>query len=189
MAAGGIPGSVKLGPGRIWVTNYVGGGADPTTNSAALPSAWLPVGYTEAGSAFQSNTTSESVFVAEELDEILRVSTQRTNQIVFEMAEATVDKLSIALNAGTEDDPESVTSFEPPDLGAELYVKLVWDSDETASAANRRWLFRKVSQVGNLEIARRKAPTKTLIPVTFAILRPDNGDKPWKAFPNTDGEI
>lgn len=187
MAAGGDPAAVKLGPGRIYVTNFVGGGVDPTNHSAALPSAWVPVGYTEAGSAFQSNVTSESVFVAEELDEILRVNTQRTNQLVFEMAEANIDKLALALDAGVIS--ASTTEFEPPEASSVTYVKMVWDSDETPSVTNRRWLFRKLQQVGNLEIARRKAPTKTLIPVTFAVLIPSVGVKPWKAFANATGEI
>ena len=68
-------------------------------------------------------------------------------------------------------------------------VMFVWDSEETASATNRRWIFRKCTPKGTVSIARRKSPQKALIPVEFDCAKPDASTKSVKVFPNASGQI
>ena len=75
MAAGGTPSNVDLGPGRLYVAPL--GTAEPVNCSAALPSAWIPIGYTEDGTEFQFGVTREAVEVAEEVDPIGYEMTRR----------------------------------------------------------------------------------------------------------------
>lgn len=185
MAAGGSSTFVEVGPGRLYVAPI--GTAEPADNDTALPSVWRAVGYTEDGSRFTSELTSEDIEVAEELDAIRTINTKRTNTLALSMAEASRRNLALALNQGANAANDD-TALEPPDLGTEVRVMLVWDSDETPSATNVRWLYRQCYQTGAVEINRAKAPNKTLLPVTFAVEKP-SGLAPFKVFPSSTGLI
>lgn len=188
MAAGGTPTNVQLGPGRLYVAAI--GTTEPASSSAALPSAWRAVGYTEDGNAFSTETTSEPVEVAEELDPVAYANTRRISRVAFTMAETTRRNLALAMNVGANE-ANDATAFEPPDLGTEVRIMLVWDSDEDPTATpttNRRWLFRRGYQSGAIEVPHRKAPAKSLIAVTFNLEKP-TGAKVFKAFPNAAGLI
>lgn len=185
MAAGGTPGNVQVGPGRIYVAPI--GTTDPTDSSTALPSAWRAVGYTEDGSEFQTETTSEAVEVAEELDPIRYENTRRLSGFVFSMAESTGKNLALALNQGANVTTSGVVS--PVAVGSEVRVKIVWDSDETAGASNSRLLIRQAYQSGQTTIAHRKAPAKKLIAVNFRAEKPDAGGDAWKFFEDSTGLI
>lgn len=191
MAAGGTAGNVHIGPGRIYVANI--GTAEPSNGSTALPSAWTPVGYTEDGSQFTTETTRAEIEVAEELDPIRYVATKRASSLVFQMAETTRKRLVLALGGGvvvTEDG----TYYEPPDPGTDVPVMIVWDSNEDPTAVdgdgngNRRMLFRQCRPSGQIQLARRKAPAKSLLPVTFNIEKP-SGLRPFRIFPTSTGAI
>lgn len=187
MAAGGTSSAVKLGPGRIWVAAI--GTTDPTSASAALPSAWREIGYTEQGHVFGSEVTTEEVLVAEELDPIRFVNTKYARSVQFEMAEATRRNLALALNIGANES-NGAAGLEPIDAADEVRVMIAWDSEETAAgnAENVRWLFRQGYQVAAIEIAHRKAPAKSLIPVRFQLEKPDSAAS-YKVFPNASGHI
>lgn len=186
MAAGGTPGNVDLGPGRLYYAPL--GTTEPTTCSAALPSAWIPVGYTEDGTQVETDITSEAIEVAEELDPILYEQTRRTTRVSLQMAEMTKKRLALALGAGAGEDDDS-DSFEFPDAGDIVGVMFVWDSEETPSASNRRWIFRKCTPSGTVSTARRKAPQKALIPVTFDCAKPDASTKAVIVYPNASGQV
>jgi hypothetical protein len=186
MAAGGTPANVNLGPGRLYYAPL--GTAEPTSASAALPSAWKVVGYTEEGSAVETEITSEGIEVAEEIDPIAYVATRRTTRLVFNMVESTIGRLALALGAGATI-ADSGASFEFPDPSAIVDVMFVWDSDEVPGASNRRWIFRQCRPSGTVSLARRKAPTKTGIPVTFDCAKTSAGLAPVKVFPNASGEM
>lgn len=186
-AAGGNSGNVQINPGRLYVAPL--GTAEPTNNSSALPSAWRVVGYTDQGSAFNSNVTQSEVEVAEEVDPILFFVSKRVNTLAVAMAESTRQNLALALSDATNafaanDD----TPFEPPSLSNMGAVMLVHDTLDTPGATNVRWLFRQVKPGGNIELARRKAPQKRLIAVTFNLEVP-TGAAAFKVFPNEDGLI
>lgn len=191
MAAGGTTNNVQLGPGRLWMAPI--GTTEPASASAALPSAWLALGYTEDGTTFTVSLTSEDIEVAEEIDPILTVNTKRASQLAIQMAEFTKRNYAVALGSGliTND----AASYEPPTPGSELKVMIIWDSNEDATVAqgspaqgNRRWLFRQCNPTGDLEVHRQKAPNKALIPVTFKVEKP-SGLAPFKVWPNSNGLI
>lgn len=187
MAAGGDSGNVRLGPGRLYVAPL--GTTEPTSASAAMASAWRPVGYTEQGSAFSTNLTNSAVEVEEEVDPILYVLSKRENTLALALAELTRQNLALALGGGAAAANDN-SAFEPPDPGAEVAVMMVWDSDEADSPTsdNTRWLFRQCKAGGTINISRRKAPTKATIAVTFSLEKPSS-NPPYKVFPNADGLI
>jgi hypothetical protein len=185
MAAGGDSSNISLGAGRIYVATL--GTAEPTDNSTALPSAWVPIGYTEEGTTVSVELNNEAIEVAEEIDPVLYVLSSRSATLSVSMAEITRRSLALSMGAGAgaaNDD----TAFEPPEPGAEVAVAIVWDSDETAGADNRRWLFRQAKVNGSVEMQRNKAPNKALLPVEFNLEKPA-GLATFKVFPNASGLI
>lgn len=172
--------AISLGPGTLYVTDIAT--ADPTSASATLPSAWRQVGYTEEGSTFEYQLTTESVFVAEALDPVRTDSTKREGKLSFSMAEMTRQNLALALNEGAAV-ANSTALLEPGALGAELRVKIILDTQSGA-----RWLFRKCFNGGQISIAHKKAPDKALIPVEFTLELP-TGAAAFGVFPAAGGYI
>lgn len=185
MAAGGTTSNVQLGPGRLWVAPLAT--AEPASASATLDGAYRAIGYTEEGSAFSTELTNSEVEVAEEVDPILYVLSKRANTLALTMAEVTRRNLALALGAGAAA-ANDATALEPPEPGTELAVMIVWDSDETATAANTRWLFRQCKSGGTISIPRRKAPQKALLAVTFNLEKPV-GLAPFKVWPDSGGRV
>lgn len=187
MAAGGNTANVHIGPGRLWYAPI--GTAEPTSASAALPSAWTAVGYTEEGSEVAIELTVDEVEVAEELDPILYVNSKRTTTLSLQLAEATRKRLALVMGYGAGED-DSAAALEPPTVGSEVGVMLVWDSQEDADGNddNIRWIFRQAKPSGSVTLARRKSPEKSTIPVDFLIEKPASAT-PFKIFPNADGNI
>jgi hypothetical protein len=173
----GSPAAVKLGPGLLYVAPI--GTTEPTTGSGALPSAWVALGYTEDGSEVTFEMSFEEVEVAEELDPVKVVATGRMTSIKFELAEMCARNLSVAFNGGTISGPASgFVTFEPPDLGDETRLMIVWQADDD----QERWLFRRCLQVGSVTIARKKAPSKATIPAEFKTEIPPDGSTPFKVW-------
>jgi hypothetical protein len=182
----GNPLAVDIGPGKLWVASL--SAAAPTNATSALDESddggadgnWVPIGYTEEGSTFTYEVSSEGIEVAEELDEIASRRTSAVSKVAFAMAEATARNLTLALNGGLVPSP---TTIEPVDLDDEERVQLVFEADNGA-----RWLYRKCYNIGNVEVTNAKAPAKRLIAVEFKLEKPAVG-KPWTIFPNPDGLI
>lgn len=186
MSAGGTSGNIHLGPGRLYYAPL--GTAEPTNASSTLPGTWKVVGYTEDGTTVEANITTEGIEVAEEIDPIAFRQTKRETKVNLAMAEMVVSKLALAMGAGAaRTDDAAVFSF--PDPASIVGVMLVWDSEETAGATNRRWLFPAVFPSGTISISRKKAPAKATIPVTFMAAIPSGGTTPVKVFPNTSGQV
>lgn len=186
MAAGGNPLNVDLGPGRLYFAPV--GTTEPTNCSTAMPSAWNALGYTEDGTSIDFEITSEAVEVAEEVAPIGFEQTRRTTQLSVTMAEATKKRLTLALGGGASGTDDS-TVFNPPTPGSVVPVMLVWDAMDTTDATNRRWVFRQCTPSGTVNIARRKAPQKALIAVTFDCAKPTSALEPFSVFPNSSGQI
>jgi hypothetical protein len=191
MAAGGSTANVQLGPGRLYLAPI--GTTEPASASAALPSAWIAVGYTEDGTTFTVSLTSEDIEVEEEIDPILTVNTKRANTLALQLAEITRRNLAVSLGNGLA--ANDATALEPPNPGAEVKVMAVWDSNEDPTTSqgspaqgNRRWLFRQCNPTGDIAVNRQKAPNKALIPVTFKVEKP-SGLAPFKVFPNSNGLV
>lgn len=180
--------AVVFGPGTLYWAPI--GTSEPTSASAALPSAWTEIGYTEDGSEFQYEITNEGVEVAEEFDPIKYGTTARRGSVSFQMAELTRQHLALALNAVTEASAgDSGDSFEPNAVGSEERLMLVWDKDATANGEKVRWIFRKCFQGDPITTAHRKAPQKALLPVTFRLEVPSDGSETFIVYPDANGLV
>lgn len=186
MAAGGNSSNISLGAGRLYVAPLAT--TEPTSASAALPSAWRPVGYTEDGTTIQTEVSNEEIEVAEEYEPVLYVNNKRTSMVSVQMAEMSRRNLALALGSGANEVNDG-TAYEPPDPGAEVGFMMVWDSDEDpTSGTNTRWLFRQCKVSGTIETQRNKAPNKALLPIEINCEKP-TGLKPFKVFPNSSGRV
>lgn len=173
----GTPADVHIGPGLLYVAPI--GTTEPTTGSGTLPSAWVPIGYTEDGHTFTTETTVEGIEVEELLTPIKYASTSRESRLEVAMAETNVRNWAIALNGGDIGTPTGgFVTFEPPALGDEQRLMVMWQSDE----GDEGLLLRKALSSGAIAVARKKAPDKATIPVTFVCEVPDNGDPEWMYY-------
>lgn len=172
----GTSSNVILGPGLLYVAPV--GTTEPTNASTVLPSAnWREVGYTEDGTTFTYEITNEPIEVEEEFDPIFYRTTGRSGTVAFQMAEVTRQNLALAVNVGAAA-PNNAASLEPPSPNSEVRVMIALNTDDGA-----RWIWRQCLQASSIEIARKKAPDKALLPVEFRLEKP-TGLQPWIVFPN-----
>ena len=172
--------AIAIGAGTLYVASIAT--ADPTNATAALPSAWRQVGYTEEGNTFTYGIETEEVYVAEVLDPVRIDTTKRSGKVAFSMAEMTRQNLVLALNSGAAG-VNDTSSVEPPAVGSEVRVNLVLDT-----LGGSRWVFRRCIQGGEIEIARKKSPDKALLPVEFKLELP-SGQQPFIVFPAASGYL
>lgn len=170
----GTPGNVLIGPGDLYVAPI--GTAEPASATATLNAAFRLVGYTEEGTSFSYEITTEDINVAEEFDPVRIETTARAGMVSFQMAEATRQNLALAVNSGA--DAATSGTLEPPDPGTEVRVMILLQTEEGA-----RWLWRRCLQAGSIEIQRNKAPQKALLPVEFKLEKP-TGAKPFIVWPS-----
>lgn len=176
-----------IGPGTLYVAAL--GTAEPATTVASLttawPTGWFPLGYTEDGSSFSYEVSTEPVEVAEELERVFTVTVGRDASVSFSLAEPTQFNLRMALNGGVSAIPDPATGqavvFEPPDLGTEVRIMLGHQAESNAE----RWVWRQCFQTGSIEMARRRGAEKTLIPATFTVEKPETGAKPFIRITDT----
>jgi hypothetical protein len=189
MAAGGTPGNVKLGPGRLWYAPL--GTAEPTDASTVLPIAWLPIGYTENGTEIVTTVTAEDIEVAEEFDPIDNIQTKRVTVLNVEMAESTKRNLLLAIAGGSgAAATNDGIAFEFPDADQITGVMMVWESTlSTPDSTNRRWLLRTAKPNGTITTVRRKAPAKSSITASFTCVKSAAGLRAVKVFPNALGQV
>lgn len=168
--------AVRFGkPGKLYIAPL--GTTEPATVTAAWPAGWVPLGYTDEGSAFNYEISTDNVEVAEELDVLARVTTGRDASVEFAMAEITYRNLTIAFNGGIIVGDGTQWSFEPPDLGNETRVMIGWDAMPTVASNDLRVLFRQCLQGGSLGLENRKGATKSTIAANFQLEKPANGAK------------
>lgn len=171
---------VQSGAGLLYAAPL--GTAEPTSATASLDAAFREVGYTEEGPTFTYEVENEGLFVAEEFDPIRYQTTNRTGTIKFDIAQLSIENLALALNLGA-DFSHTATSIEPPDPGSELRIIIVHQTEQGA-----RWVFRKCINASSIEMPRKKAPDKGLIPVEFRLEKP-TGQAPFIALPNANGLV
>lgn len=182
----GNPANLTTGPGTLHVALY--GTTLPTARATALGTGWASPGYTEEGYAFTAERSMEGMYVAEERRAVKQYTTEIKEMVVFAMAEATNVNLTLAMNGGVLDtaapgyDPED--AITPVEADDEQRISIVFDADNGA-----RWVFKKCVNMGSTELARRKAPAKTLIPVEFVLEVPNDASATWVVYPNADGLI
>jgi hypothetical protein len=179
MADRGNPLAVRVGPGILYIAPLES--TEPTDLDTPWDGDWTPLGYTDAGSEFVIDQTFEDVLVAEELDPVLTLQTARTTTVNFALAEITAANMQRALNGGVIDTGVGIVTFEPPGVGEYTHVMIGWEAEDGLE----RWVFRKCLQVGSVNIARRRAPDKATIPMSFRCSKPA-GVAAWIQIHDTD---
>lgn len=155
----------------------------------AWPAAFLPLGATTEGSTFSYSTSVEPITVAEFFDPIKYVTTERSGNIAFNLANYTLTNWRRALNGGVAalvatsgTASTELFEFEPTDPGSEVRCMIGWESlDNTL-----RLVLRQTIQGGEVSSAFQKAPSIAAIPCTFNMEIPTGGSKPFK-FSSTRG--
>lgn len=171
---------VQAGPGLLYAAPA--GTAEPTSASSSLNPAFREVGYTEEGPTFTFSFTSDKLEVAEETLPIRYMTTEQEATIKFDIAQISIENFALALNLGA-DFAHSATYLEPPDPGSEVRIMLIHKTQQGAL-----WLFRQCINSSSIEMARKKAPDKALIPVEFKMEKPANA-KSFRVYPNAQGLI
>jgi hypothetical protein len=162
----GNPVNVRIGPGKLYWAPI--GTPVPSDLATAWDTDWVQLGYTHEGSTFSIAADFQDVTVAEEYEPIAILQVSRTITIKFQLAELTAENLLRAMNGGTTTTVDGVTTYTPPAAGEFTPAMLGWESDDGLE----RWVFRRVIQTGNIEIPRKKAPEKAVIPVEFRAMKP-----------------
>ena len=180
---------VKVSPGTLYAAPL--GTAEPVSLTGAWPSGWLALGYTDQGSTFSIQPSSEDVTVEEEYWPVSSSITSYSGGVEFAMAELTVQNYLLALNAGIGSaqlsaakgtNPDGSLWVEQPDIGQEVRVMLGWDAlpkGATSGDAWGRFIFRQCLQTGNVQEAHRKGANKSVIPVSFKLEKPA-GKQPFR---------
>lgn len=153
------------------------GTTEPADENDAWPSGWVPLGYTDEGSNFNYEISTDNVEVAEELDILARVTTGRDASIEVALAEITYKNLTIAFNGGIVTGDGDSWTFEPPDLGNETRVMLGWDANPVTASNDLRIIFRQCLQGGSIGLENRKGATKQTITTNFQLEKPATGAK------------
>jgi hypothetical protein len=164
----GNPVNVRVGPGKLYIAPLES--TEPDDLETAWDGAWVGLGYTDTGSEFVFDNTFEDVMVAEELEPVEILQTQRSISVNFTLAEITAANMERAFNGGDIETALGVVTFEPPDAGDYTPVMIGWESDDGLE----RWVFRRCIQTGSVTMARRRAPDKATIPVSFRATKPAN---------------
>lgn len=165
----GNTGAIALGPGYLYIA--VLGTPEPTDLStpwASVSASWITLGYTDDGSSFTYEISSDNVEVAEELDPVKVALTGRSPKLAFALAELTASNLKRALNGGTITAGTGIVTFEPPDLGSEVRTMIGFESEDHTE----RWVYRQCLQTGNLGMDRKKGASKTTIACEFSLEKP-----------------
>lgn len=172
--------AVRFGmPGILRIADL--GATEPTDTTTPWDSAWVPLGYTDEGSVFNYEISTDNVEVAEELDVLARVTTGRDASVEFALAEITYKNLAIAFNggiisgAGAQDGSDWM--FEPPDLGTEKRMMIGWDAHVDPTMNDLRIIFRQCLQGGSIGLENRKGATKSTIAANFQLEKPNDPTK------------
>lgn len=175
----GNPNAVRVGPGRLLIAPL--GTPEPTDLATPWDTDFVELGYTAEGSTFQFNNTFENVEVAEELEPVQILQTTREINVTFASAEITALNMQRAFNGGEVNTSGGVVTFEPPAAGEYTPAMIGWESDDGLE----RWVFRRCIQTGTVEIARRKAPDKSTLPMAFRATKPA-GQQSFRAIIDAD---
>ena len=169
---------VLMGAGRLYTGVFSLTAANEPAlsaiNAVPQPSAWTYTGFTNDGITITIEQEFAELTVDQLADRIGRKLTGRNLAIQANLAEATLENLTLGLNGGTITTAAGYKYYDPVYDGSELqptYIALLFDGYAPASAAGvskrRRFLVRKSIQTENVESAYKKGDM-TLVPTTFA---------------------
>ncbi len=163
---------------------------DQAVNSAPQASAWTDMGFTDDGSTIMLNQEFATMTVDQIADIIGRKMTQRDVQVKTNLAEATLENLTIGLNSGTVATGTGAgvnyKTYTPVFDGSELqpvYFAAILDGYAPSTSAGvsrrRRFILRRVLSIDNVETSYKKGDL-TLVPVTFGCHYIDTVTAPFK---------
>src|SRR6185295_1767066 len=153
---------VVIGPGTLFVAAV--GTAEPTTIAGVTgASAWREVGWTDDGTAFTQDTTTEGIEVEEEFFPVKYATTTIVAKVGFAMKQATRRNLALALNQGAAA-ANDTTQLTPATPGAEVRVSIALITPDDAL-----FWYPRAFQTGSVNLNFQKAPDATLIPVEFSL--------------------
>lgn len=157
------------GPGTLY--QGVFGAAEPADsaiNTTPAASAWTDMGGTLDGAKLNMDQTFSELTVDQLVDRVGSRLTKRDVMVSTNLAEATLENLSMAINGGTAAsgsgfkslDPNTATSATQPN-----YFATILDGF-APSSFRRRVILRKVLNTSKVEMAYTK-DKQTVIPVEF----------------------
>lgn len=181
-----VPNPIVLtDPGMLWIAPI--GTADPTNTVAGSvftddpAAAYIPLGPTLDGSTLNYSTTVEPIRVAEFFDPARYVTTDRSGNIAFTLANFTLSNYRRSMNGGTAalvatsgSGATSLFTLEPPDPGTEVRSMILWESTDRTV----RVLLRQALQGGEVASSFQKGTDYAGIPCTFNMEIPSVG-KPF----------
>lgn len=184
MPAPTIPVDAKaVGPGYIyWAplattfpTNTVAG----SVFTDAWPGAWIPLGWTDEGSEFAAQISTDNVDAAEFLDPLAIITVGRVASFSFALGQINMANIKRAMNGGTITATGSgaslLSEYTPPAVGAEVRAMIGWESTD----GTERAIYVQCLQTGNMTIRRRKGAANALIPCQWTLEQPSDGSKPF----------
>lgn len=147
------------------------------------PVAWVNLGATVEGSAFNNETSVEAVRVAELFDPVRWNTVDRTGSIAFALTDFTAANLKKVNNGGTltvvsGTGATTLTSYKPPVPGAEVRCMIGWESLD----ATVRLVCYQTLQGGAVNIENRRRPAIASLPATFNVELPSGQTYPWQMW-------
>lgn len=166
----------QIGAGRFLIAPV--GAVEPTDVTTAWDAGWTELGLTTEGGSNKYELTIEDVMVEEILDPVRGITTKRLASVIFTLAQVTMTNLSRAMNGGDVETATGITTFEPPEMGGEVYHAIGWESNDNTE----RWVWRRCLQAGSIETKRRnKTADLAAIPCEFHAYGVD-GQQPFKVW-------
>lgn len=157
------------------------GSAEPTHTVLAgkftdtWPVAWVNLGATQDGSEFSYAMKTSPILVAEFLDPIRQVTTERDGHMAFLLASYTAANLKLAMNGGvttvTGTTSTTMTRLVPPTPGSEVRSMIGWESTD---GSVRIVCFQCFNDV-DIKMTFKKAPNIATVPTQFAFEMPQGG--------------
>ncbi len=139
------------------------------TFTDSWPTAWVPLGPTIEGMNFTYGTTLEPIRVAEFLDPVQQVATERNGSIGFALASITLSQLNKAFNGGVLTTTAATTTsgqfqtYEPPEPNALKRAMIGWESTDNTT----RIILRRSLNAAELAIQARQGADISSIPCEF----------------------
>jgi hypothetical protein len=133
------------------------------------PTAWVPLGPTIEGMNFSYSTNLEPIRVAEFLDPVQQVATERNGSIGFALASITLTNVQRAFNGGALTVTAATTStgqfqtYEPPDPNALKRAMIGWESTDSST----RIILRRSLNAAELALSARRGTDIASIPCEF----------------------
>jgi hypothetical protein len=168
---------VVMGAGSLYTGLYQATEpADSAVNVAPQASAWTDTGFTNDGLSLMLNQEFATMAVDQVADILGRKMTSRDVQVKTNLAEPTLQNLTLGLNSGTitsGSGPAAWSKYTPVFSGAELqptYFASILDgyapSSPSGVSKRRRLIMRRCLSIDNVEVAYKKDEL-TLVPVTL----------------------